>query len=307
MTYDDSGDTTPGNTQRRELAREKSKSLRIQHKKKERRNRFLLQGGILVVLLAIIAIVTLSIVNTIRPAGPGPLNMASDGIQIGKGLAATQTAGLAPNSEPEPNERVEGSEVIAIQVYLDYLCAVCADFQQNNDDQIQTWLDSGAATIEYHPIALLNSHSAGSQYSTRSANAAACVANYSSSEFYAFNNALFTDQPADATEGLTDAELFDRATASGIANPDSIERCINELGFKGWVKDATDRALSEPIPGSNVERLTITPTVIVNGVKYEGDPSDAAAFSAFVVQAAGEAFTDDATATPAPTETPVAP
>jgi len=305
MTYDDSGDTTPGNTQRRELAREKSKSLRIQHKKKERRNRFLLQGGILVVLLAIIAIVTLSIVNTIRPAGPGPLNMASDGIQIGKGMTATPTPGLAPKTEPEPNVRVEGSEVIAIQVYLDYLCATCAEFQKVNDDQIQTWLDSGAATIEYHPIALLNSHSQGSQYSTRSANAAACVANYSSSEFYAFNKALFTDQPADNTTGLTDEELFDRATASGVANSESIRRCIDDVAFKAWVKDATDRALSEPIPGSDVQDLTQTPTIIVNGVKYDGDPADAAAFSAVVVQAAGDAFVEEAT--PAPTATPTAP
>jgi protein-disulfide isomerase len=128
------------------------------------------------------------------------------------------------------------------------------------------------------------------------------VANYSSSEFYAYNNALFTDQPADNTIGLTDEELYDRAKTAGVANSESIQDCITELSFKAWVKDATDRALSEPIPGSNVESLTQTPTIIVNGVKYDGDPADAAAFSAFVVQAAGEAFTENTTptATPAP-------
>ena len=303
MTYDSSGDTGAGTNERRELAREKSKSLRVQHKKKERRNRFLLQGGILVVLIAIIAIVTLSIVNTIQPAGPGPKNMLSDGIQIGQDLIATPTAGLEPGNDPEPAVQEEGSEVIAIQVYVDYLCAVCADFQSENDDQITTWLNTGDATIEYHPIALLNSHSQGTQYSTRAANAAGCVANYAPDAFYSYNNALFADQPADGSTGLSDEELVERATAAGITSTSEIERCVNDTAFKSWVKDATDRALTGPI-NDDVAAVTVTPTIIVNGVKYAGDPADAAAFSAFVVQAAGETFTEDATSTATPTPAP---
>ena len=303
MTYDSSGGAAPGN-ERRELAREKSKSLRAQHKKKERRNRLFLQGGILVLLIAIIAIVTLSIINTIRPAGPGPLNMASDGIQIGADFVATPTAGIAPGYEPTPNVRDEGSDVIAIQVYLDYLSVVSGEFQLNNNDQIETWLTTGAATIEYHPIALLNSHSQGSQYSTRAANAAGCVANFSSANFYDYNVALFTDQPEESSTGLTNEELFDRAKAVGVANASDIQSCINETTFKSWVKDATDRALTQPIPNSDVEAVTATPTIIVNGQKYPGDPSDDAAFAAFFLTVVGQQFNETESATPTPTPTP---
>lgn len=302
MTYDSSGDTGPGN-ERREQAREKSKSLRDQHKKKERRNRFLLQGGILVVLVAIIAIVTLSIVNTIRPAGPGPLNMASDGIQIGAKLVATPSGAIEPGDEPVPTVRDAESKVIAIQVYLDYLSLMSGEFQLKNNDQIQSWLDTGAATIEYHPIALLNSHSQGSQYSTRAANAAGCVANYSSASFYSYNLALLTDQPDESSTGLTNEELFDRAEGVGVENLNSIKNCIDETKFKAWVKDATDRALSEPIPDSDVAAVTATPTVIVNGQKYPGDPSDDAAFAAFFLSASGDIFNEDQS-TPTPTPTP---
>jgi len=306
MTYDSSGDTGPGSNERRELAREKSKSLRVQHKKKERRNRYLLQGGILVVLVSIIAIVTLSIVNTIQPAGPGPKNMLSDGIQIGQDLVATPTEGLEPGDEPQPNVREDDSQVIAIEVYVDYLCIVCADFQEENDEQITTWLTTGAATIEYHPIALLNSHSQGTQYSTRAANAAGCVANYAPDAFYSYNNALFTDQPADNSTGLTDEELVERAATAGITNTNEIERCVTDTAFKAWVKDATDRALTGPI-NDDVAAVTVTPTIIVNGVKYPGDPADPAAFSAFVVQAAGETFAEDSAETPATTTPTPAP
>ena len=67
---------------------------------------------------------------------------------------------------------------------------------------------------------------------------------------------------------------------------------------------ATARALNGPIANSNVEKVTGTPTVIVNGLKYEGPVNDLASFQAFVVQAAGTTFNETSTATPTPTPTP---
>ena len=80
----DSADDKLSKNAKREAAREKARVNREEQKKKERRNRFLLQGGIVVGALAIVAIVGLVIVNSVKPEGPGPLNMASDGIQIGR-------------------------------------------------------------------------------------------------------------------------------------------------------------------------------------------------------------------------------
>ncbi|MCU1436948.1 MAG: hypothetical protein JWP66_35, partial [Naasia sp.] len=69
----------PSKNDRREAAREKARQLREEQKKRERRNRVLLGGGIGIGVLAIIAIVVFVIFTSIRPAGPGPANMASDG------------------------------------------------------------------------------------------------------------------------------------------------------------------------------------------------------------------------------------
>jgi hypothetical protein len=84
----------------------------------------------------------------------------------------------------------------------------------------------------------------------------------------------------------------------------SITECVRDIRFKNWVKEATDRALTEPVPNTDVDAIIATPTVFVNGLQYVGVPGDAQAFSTFVVQAAGQSFAED-TETPVPTDTGV--
>ena len=291
--------------QTRELAREKAKALREQHRKQERRGRLLIKGGIVVVLLAIVAVVAVSILNTIKPPSPGPLNMLSDGIQIGANLVATPTAALQPGADPVATKPSAAGDVVEIQVYADYLSPDAGEFTTANAEQMTTWLNQGAATVEYHPISLLNSRSQGSQYSTRAANAAGCVANYDPNFFYAYNAALFTDQPDESSGGLSDDELLSRATAAGVTDASPVKDCITDIRFQNWVKESTDRALAGPLPTSDTLTAIADPlTVLVNGVQYTGAPGDQAAFAAFIVQAAGAQFNDDTAATATPTPAP---
>src|SRR5690606_12628527 len=99
-------------------------------RKKERRTKILLQGGILIAVLAVVAIVALVIVNSVRPPAAGPLNMASDGIQLGAGMVATPTPGIEPGGEPVANDPEEG--VLDIRIYVDYLCPFCNVFEETN-------------------------------------------------------------------------------------------------------------------------------------------------------------------------------
>jgi protein-disulfide isomerase len=300
-------DTFPVSTERREQAREKAKALRAQHKKSERRGRLFLRVGILVAVVAVAAIVAVSIISTIRPPSSGPLNMLSDGIQIGAGLEATQTAALRPGAEPVPNVPGDGADILTIVVYMDYFEPAAAEFSVANNDQISTWVDTGAATIEFHPISMLNSKSQGSQYSTRAANAAGCVANYDPNSFYDFHRALLADQPAETSTGLSDDELIERARSVGVSSMGSVSDCVRDIRFKNWVNEASARALAGPIPNTDpvVDAIVATPTVLVNGLQYTGAPADTQAFSTFVVQAAGQSFTDASTETPVPTDSPV--
>jgi hypothetical protein len=61
-----------------------------------------------------------------------------------------------------------------------------------------------------------------------------------------------------------------------------VASCIADQTYSGWVDASTQRALEGPIPNSDIDAVEGTPTVLVNGVKYSGSNSDAAAFEAFV-------------------------
>lgn len=299
-----SGDGRLSKNEKREAARDKARILREEQKKKDRRTKFILQGSIIVASLAIVAIVAVVIIASVRPVGPGPLNMASDGIQLSQGAVATETPALAAGMDPIPNERDEESGVLDIQMYVDYLCPFCAQFEATNSDYISSLMENGDTTVEIHPLAVLDRVSQGTKYSTRASNAAACVANFSPNQFYDFHNILFENQPAENSVGLSDDELIELTTQVELEDPDKVADCIRNQEFKAWVGASTARALNGPIPDTNVDKVTGTPTVIVNGLKYEGSITDLASFQAFVIQAAGSTFNETSTPTPTPTPTP---
>ena len=282
----------------REAARERARELRDAHRKRDRRRRLIILGSIAGGLLVVTAVFAIAFLSGTRPNFAGPRNMHSDGIKIGTGFVAQTTPGLVPGELPVPST-ADSSDVVAIQVYYDYLCPNCGVFEERNGDQLRAWIETGAATVEYHPIAVF---SGPSQYSLRAANAAACVADASPNAFFAFHEALFADQPAESTSGYSDDELVEMAEAAGA---NRVESCIHGERFFPWVKAATQRAVKGPIGGTDVEKVDSTPTIIVNGQEFRYttafDPNE---FAQFVGIAAGQTFAQNSTPTPTATPAP---
>lgn len=307
MTNSGMGDMRPNKNQRREAARDKARQLRVEQKKKDRRNKFILQGSLIVVTLAIVAAIAIVIYSTIKPPAPGPLNMLSDGIKIGEGFKAVQTTALKPSQEPVPSSSNIPSDVLDIRVYVDYLCPVCGAFEAANADQIKTLVEDGAATLEIHPIAILDRLSMGTRYSSRASNAAACVANFSPNNFFNFSAVLFENQPEENSSGLSDEQLVEFAKEVGVSKFTNVTSCIEDQTFKGWVKSATDRFQNNPIPNASTQPAEKgTPTIIVNGelYHYTTNPTtgalDPQEFASFLVQVLGSKFTEDSTPSPSP-------
>lgn len=282
----------------REAARERARELRDQHRRTERRRRLILLGSIGGGLLVAVGIIWVVLASFASGGGRGPLNMHSDGIKIGPELVAVHSPGLRKGETPRPSEP-NPPGVVDIRIYLDYLCQNCGLFQERNGDQLRTWVESGAATVEYHPIAILTSKSAGTQYSLRAANAAACVAEFAPDSFFEFNAALLVDQPAEGSPGLSDEELLERASRADVVNLPRVRDCVQEKRFRSWVVAATQRALAGPLPGTDVEAITSTPTIIVNGQEFAYttafDPNE---FAQFVQQTLGQSFEETPTPTP---------
>jgi protein-disulfide isomerase len=283
MTNQGNGDRLTKN-QRREHARELARMTREADLKKKRRNRWITQASVGVGVIAIAAVVALVVMTGTKAPIAGPLNMLSDGILLtgdGTTTSAVTTTALQPDADPVATDQTTMTSTANIVVYLDYLCPYCGQFETTNSTQIASWVQSGAATLEIHPISILDNSSLGTKYSTRSANAAACVANYDPNNFLAVNTSLFENQPEESTSGLTNAELVSLVAAAGSDGED-VSTCITNETFTDWVADATTRALDGPLPNTDVAAVTGTPTVLVNGEKYSGALDDSDAFLSFV-------------------------
>ena len=88
------------------------------------------------------------------------------------------------------------------------------------------------------------------------------------------------------------------AGAAGVEDTAAVNTCIDDQSFVSWVRAATERATSGPLPGTEVASVSGTPTVLVNGEAYTGSLTDADAFSSFVLSAAADTYSS---ATPTPT------
>jgi protein-disulfide isomerase len=301
----------PGDTkrERRDAAREKARVTREAEAKRRRRKKWAVQGGLVVGVLAVLAVIALVVTRSLAPAGPGPLNMASDGIVLsGDGTTVSAVTTDATPADGSPTPSAAGTaEKPSIVVYLDYMCPFCGQFDTTNAEQLETWVTQGAADLEIHPLGFLDNASLGSKYSTRAANALACVANYQPDAALDVNTALFAQQPAENTTGLTDDELVTLVEGAGVDDP-AVASCVTGGEFTDWVASATERALNDPLPNSDLAAVSATPTVLVNGQQYQGSPTDAAAFAQFVDEVVAGQPTDDtstgelpgSTATPSP-------
>ncbi|SHL31945.1 Thioredoxin [Pseudonocardia thermophila] len=162
-------------------------------------------------------------------------------------------------SAPAPAGTVVGGIVVGdpaarhtIDVYLDFLCPVCRAYEVQSGATLDELVAEGTAKIVYHPIAILDRLSS-TQYSTRAAAAAGCAAD--AGVYPQFAKLLFENQPPEGGPGLPDSRLVELARQAGA--PDSIEQCVADGTYRGWVENSTDAASKAGVNG--------TPTVLVDG------------------------------------------
>jgi protein-disulfide isomerase len=266
--------------------------MREKQKSKDRRRRFFIQGGIGLVVIAIIAIIVVVVVQnnansvTAPATAAGPLNMKSDGILFhgsGGKAVAVETGAVKAKSTPVATDTAKLTSTANIVEYIDYQCPYCNEFVTTNLAQEDKWVAAGKATLEIHPISILDSSSEGNRYSSRAANAAACVANFDPDAFLDVTKVLYANQPAEDTDGMSNSKLLS-LLGKGGASSSKITGCVNGETFKTWVTEATTRVTGGSFSGvaKSATSFAGTPTVFVNGVSYTGSLTDASAFAAFV-------------------------
>lgn len=293
---------------RRDHAREVAREMREAERKRRARNRIFLQGGVILGVIAIAVVVVLVVISVNKPAGPGPANMASGGIEfVQSGTDATKavtTAATAVSATPVDNPVDNADGKAHIIEYIDWACPICKQFETTYADTVLSLVKSGNATVEFRPVAILDGSFQGSRYASRAANVAACMANYDPEQYIDAQTAFYANQPEEQTTGLTDDAMLSLLTGAGIditkkySDGVSLTDCVTNEQFKGWVTATTQRALvnaANPSTGSFG-----TPTVYVNGSRWDNSTE----FSSFMSSAVSAAAAGSSTSSPTPTAAP---
>ncbi|WP_341395739.1 DsbA family protein [Arthrobacter sp. G119Y2] len=274
----------PSKADRTAAAREQARALREAQKKKERRNKLLVRWGVVVAVVAIIVVVALIVIDSMRggsgteaQTGPAPANANEYG-----GITLTSTSELKSTepfdvdvaSLPEaPTEAKDDAPVppgitaaaagepVPIVVYVDVNCVHCADFEETYEDKVASWLDAGEVTYEYRTVAFLDRGSP-SNFSSRGANAAACVADSNPGSYWDFMNAVFSNYENGEMKNAELAEMAESVGAGDAAD------CIQNDGFRAFV-NYTDRL-------ARVDYVSGTPTVYVNGAETNANDFETA-------------------------------
>lgn len=234
---------------RREAAREKARQMREAQARAKRRNRVLAISAGAVALVLVIGAVAFGISR----AGGGEPAATPPGVTADGGVVLGQAD--APHT---------------VTIFQDYQCPVCKAYEASIGPWLKQQVDSGATKLEYRPISFLDAQSSGTEYSTRAANAAFCLAGQPGVDFYAFNTAMYLEQPAEGTDGLTDSRLVSIAQSAG----GDIGTCVASRTYDDYVAERTEAAFALT-DSSGARTVQGTPTVFVDGQLLQNDQGGA--------------------------------
>lgn len=284
------GASTPTKNDRRAEARETARRMREEAAKKAKRRKIIVQSSVIVGVIAVLTVIGLIIFTSVggTTSVANPKNMLSGGLLLTASDKAVTTPAIAPGAKPTPTKQTLDGKTAHIQIWLDYQCPFCDQFETTNAAQMKQWMADGAATLEIHPVAILDS-STNNQYSTRAAAAMSCVANYEPDKYFDLNSALYANQPDEQTgSGLTNAKMLSLFKSGGVSST-AVTDCVNKQTFSKFITDRTNEAVANSQLKNPTSGGFGTPTVFVNGERYQGGFTDASQFAAFVAAAVKDA------------------
>ena len=274
--------------QRREAARAEALALREAQAKRDKRNRLITIGALVAGVLVLVGVFLAVWIPAMKDQ-----NKTIDAVAAGNLADVTSPStsrddgGIPMGADGAAGTENEGA--VEVGVYLDYMCPICGQFEETNGATLDQLRESGDITVVLHPVSILDRMANAQQFSTRSAAAAAWIADRAPEQMNAFNAIMFQNQPEENVSTLTDEQIADLAeqagvpadVAAGIADGTAVET------YGDWAATATslvtqDEALVNPQSGGFG-----TPTITIDGERWDGNWSDPNALSEAVTAAQG--------------------
>jgi protein-disulfide isomerase len=141
-----------------------------------------------------------------------------------------------------------------IQVYEDFQCSVCYQFEVANGGLVERLAYEGLAKVIYHPFTIFVGSQPRQANSTRAWAAAMCVPVRS---WVQYHNLLYTHQPAEtAQDGFPVTQLLAIGRLSGLTGSD-FTQCVTSQRYAAQLVPLSNRITDSGI--------NATPTVTLNG------------------------------------------
>lgn len=215
--------------------RRRGSAMMQQQRAKEKRRNALIQGGIALTAVVAVLLVTVAVLNA---RGAGQAEVVPEAVNGNGGF-------VVGNADADTT----------ITVYEDLQCPACKAFETASGDKLTELAESGDVSVEYRIISFLDSP-ATDDYSSRAANASACVMEQGTDTWAAFHKAMYEKQSPESGPGLTDEEILAIAVDAG-ADEAETKSCIADGTYDDWVAQVTDE--------SGDDGVSSTPTVMVDG------------------------------------------
>jgi protein-disulfide isomerase len=138
--------------------------------------------------------------------------------------------------------------VPVIDVYEDFQCPVCAQFEAAQGDYLEALIADKKATVVYHTLSFLGPESIAA------ANAAACSAD--EGKFLDYHKMLYLTQPKENSGAWTNASLAAAGQSVGISSQ-KFTNCVSKGTYGDWVSNVAAEGAKK--------NVNSTPTVFING------------------------------------------
>ncbi|RCV49330.1 DsbA family protein [Marinitenerispora sediminis] len=248
-----------GKASRRE-ARERLKQERLKQQQRAKRNRLLAIIGAAVAVVALVV-------------GGGYLYMSSQGRSADEWNGA-----LAPQVLQDDGSVVmaeEGASAPVVEVYADFQCPACRQFETVNADTLKQLAAEGQAIVHYRPVSIFAQQSDPiSTNSLRGGAAARAAADYG--RFVQYNDVLFENQPREGQQGFSVEDLKSWGEEVGITDPGFAERVdaenrVVERFVSDYYPELSQKGQAE-IPQDELATMTL-PDLMAWGDEHGVDSS----------------------------------
>lgn len=259
----------PSKSERQAGAREKAAKLAAAQAAQEKRKSLMVKLGVIGAVIVVIALVFVLIFqnqnNEVSDTGAAPKGgNAAGGITLISDTELADTSGVSVDinqvgepknvASPEPRDLQIGAqgEPVKLTIFADANCVHCATFESQYGSQIGQWLADGQVTVEYRTVGFLDG-SSPTNYSSRAANAMACVADAAPASYLDYIEAVWANH---ANGEMKNAELAQLASDHGA----EVSDCIDKGTFRSFVQFTTAAA--------EVDGVRATPTVMIQDREF---------------------------------------